>query len=78
MQSHINVGSGSDVTIAELAQEIAHTVGYQGRVEFDENKPDGSHRKLMDSSRLFALGWYPKVKLKDGLTLSYQDFISKL
>jgi len=71
--SHINVGYGSDVTIAELAQTIARVVGYQGRVTFDASKPDGAPRKLMDSSRLNALGWSAKTGLEEGLARAYQD-----
>ena len=78
MQSHINVGSGSDVTIAEVAQTIAQTVGYKGQIEFDTSKPDGAPRKWMDSSRLNALGWQAKVDLNYGLAAAYQDFMSKL
>ncbi len=78
MQSHINVGSGSDVTIAEVAQAIAKTVGYAGQIEFDTSKPDGAPRKLMDSSRLNALGWQAKIDLHHGLSAAYQDFVSKL
>jgi GDP-L-fucose synthase len=78
MQSHINVGSGTDVTIAEVAQTIAQTVGYTGQIEFDTSKPDGSPRKWMDSSRLNALGWQAKVDLHHGLAAAYQDFVSKL
>lgn len=78
MQSHINVGSGSDLTIAEVAQAVAQTVGYKGRIEFDISKPDGTPRKWMDSSRLSALGWQAKVDLQNGLAAAYQDFISKL
>jgi GDP-L-fucose synthase len=78
MQSHINVGSGSDVTIAEVAQTIAQTVGYTGQIEFDTSKPDGAPRKWMDSSRLNALGWQAKVDLQHGLAAAYQDFVSKL
>ncbi len=78
MQSHINVGSGSDVTIAEVAQTIAQTVGYTGQIEFDASKPDGAPRKWMDSSRLNALGWQTKVDLHNGLAAAYQDFVSKL
>lgn len=74
MQSHINVGFGSDVTIAEVAQTIAHTVGYAGRIEFDTTKPDGAPRKLMDSDRLYSLGWQAQVNLAKGLSLAYQDF----
>jgi GDP-L-fucose synthase len=76
MQSHINVGSGSDVTIAELAQAIAQTVGYAGQIEFDASKPDGAPRKWIDSSCLNAQGWQAKVDLKQGLAASYQDFVS--
>ncbi len=78
MQHHINVGSGSDVTIAEVALTIAHTVGFQGQIEFDISKPDGAPRKWMDSSRLNALGWQAKVDLQHGLAAAYQDFVSKL
>jgi GDP-L-fucose synthase len=76
MQSHINVGFGSDVTIAELAREVASTTGFQGHLAFDTSKPDGSPRKLLDSSRLIALGWQPKVSLKEGLAAAYSDFLS--
>jgi GDP-L-fucose synthase len=76
MLSHINVGFGSDVTIAELAQTVGQTVGYQGTIEFDSSKPDGAPRKWMDSSRLNALGWQAKVNLERGLSLAYQDFVS--
>ena len=75
MQSHINVGYGSDVTIAELAQTVGQVVGYHGAIDFDTSKPDGAPRKLMDSSRLLALGWQAKVNLQDGLALAYQDFL---
>jgi GDP-L-fucose synthase len=74
MLSHINVGFGSDVTIAELAEAVRQTVGYQGTIEFDSSKPDGAPRKWMDSGRLNALGWQAKVNLERGLTLAYQDF----
>jgi len=77
MQSHINVGSGSDVTISELAHHIARTVGYTGQITFDASKPDGAPRKWMDSSRLNALGWKLQIALQQGLTTAYQDFISR-
>jgi GDP-L-fucose synthase len=77
MQSHINVGSGSDVTIAEVAQTVAQTVGYAGQIEFDVSKPDGAPRKWMNSSRLNALGWQAQVNLHNGLSAAYQDFVSK-
>ena len=76
MLSHINVGYGSDVTIAEVAQTIAQVVGYQGKIEFDTSKPDGTPRKLMDSSRLHSLGWQAQVSLQDGLQKAYADFLS--
>ena len=75
MQSLINVGYGEDITIAELANAVGLAVGYQGRIEFDPGKPDGTPRKLMDSGRLEALGWHAQVSLRDGLALAYQDFL---
>jgi GDP-L-fucose synthase len=78
MQSHINVGSGSDVTIAEVAQSVAQAVGYSGNIEFDSSKPDGAPRKWMDSSVIQALGWQPKVDIRQGLFATYQDFLNKL
>ncbi len=75
MQSHINVGSGTDVTIRTLAEAIARAVGYVGQLVFDTSKPDGAPRKLMDSSRLNALGWHASVALEEGLALAYQDFL---
>jgi GDP-L-fucose synthase len=78
MQSHINVGSGSDVTISEVAQAISQAVGYVGQIEFDSSKPDGAPRKWMDSSRLNSFGWQAKVDLQSGLVAAYQDFMSKL
>ena len=64
---HINIGSGEDVTIAELAQTVCDVVGYDGRLVFDTSRPDGTPRKLMDSSRLTALGWQPRIGLRSGL-----------
>ena len=78
MQSHINVGSGSDVTIAEVARSVAHAVGYSGKIEFDSSKPDGAPRKWMDSSVISALDWQPKVDLRQGLVATYQDFVNRL
>jgi GDP-L-fucose synthase len=72
--SHINVGAGKDVTIAELAELIGRVVGYEGKIEFDASKPDGTPRKLMDSSRLRALGWSPKVQLLEGMIETYAQF----
>ena len=76
MLSHINVGYGSDVSIAEAAQTIAQVVEYTGAVTFDTSKPDGAPRKWMDSSRLNSLGWQAKVDLELGLALAYQDFLT--
>jgi GDP-L-fucose synthase len=75
MQGHINVGSGSDMSIGELAALVKEVVGYPGTIEYDSSKPDGSPRKLMDSSAVAALGWQPSVKLRDGLGIAYQDFL---
>lgn len=72
--SHINVGFGSDVTIAELAETIARVVGFDGRLSFDAEKPDGAARKLIDSSRLMSLGWSPKIALHDGIEKAYAEF----
>lgn len=76
MLSHINVGCGYDLTIHELAELVRNTVGYQGDIAFDTTKPDGTPRKLMDSSRLNALGWRPSVDLRNGLALAYQDYLT--
>ena len=75
MQSHINVGCGQDVSIAELAHTIAKVIGYQGAIDFDPGKPDGSPRKLMDSRRINHLGWQARVELTAGLHQAYQDFV---
>ncbi len=76
MQSHINVGFGSDITIKELAETISQVVGYQGKVVFDVTKPDGTPRKLMNSDKLKGMGWRASVTLNDGLALAYQDFLN--
>jgi len=75
MQSHINVGFGSDITIYELSHAVGQAVGYPGRISFDATQPDGAPRKWMDSTRLNSLGWRPKVDLASGLNLAYQDFL---
>ncbi len=76
MLSHINVGCGEDVSIADLARRVALTVGYAGRIVLDADKPDGAPRKLMDSARLFSLGWRPRIELAEGLDLAYADFLA--
>jgi GDP-L-fucose synthase len=69
-----NVGCGSDVTIRELAETVMDVVGFRGRIEFDAGKPDGTPRKLLDVSRLSALGWQARVGLREGIALAYEDF----
>jgi GDP-L-fucose synthase len=78
MVSHINVGSGEDLPISELAALIGEVVGYRGRIEYDRTKPDGTPRKLTDISRLRALGWKPRVSLREGLALAYRDFAASV
>jgi len=73
---HINVGSGSDLTILELAQLVVRIVGFKGRIICDTSKPDGTPRKLMDGSRLAALGWAPHLSLEEGIRRTYQHFIA--
>ena len=73
----VNVGYGSDITIKELAETIARVVGFDGSHVYDSTKPNGTPRKLMDSSRLFATGWKPSVDLEKGIAIAYQDFLSK-
>jgi GDP-L-fucose synthase len=75
MRSHLNVGFGSDINIYELAMTIKKVIGFEGAIQFDSNKPDGSPQKLMDSSRLNQLGWKPKINLESGLIKAYQDFL---
>jgi GDP-L-fucose synthase len=76
-EQFINVGSGNEISIRELAELIRQILGYRGKIEWDTSKPDGTPRKLMDSSRLFALGWRPKVNLASGIQLAYEDFVKR-
>ena len=76
MQSHLNVGFGSDVTIADLARAVGAAVGYLGKISFDASKPDGAPRKWMDSGRLNQLGWAAKVALPEGLGRAYEGFLT--
>jgi len=78
MCSHINVGTGCDVTIAELANTMARVVGFEGDIEFDTSKPDGTPRKLLDVSRLSSLDWHYSVELEQGLEMTYQWFLDNL
>ncbi len=77
MLSHINVGSGEELTIRQLADTIARVTNYKGTIAFDNKKPDGTPRKLMDSSRLNNLGWQPTISLEEGLIIAYNDFLKK-
>jgi len=76
MLSHLNVGFGEDVTIRQVAEVIGKTVGYQGEITFNTSKPDGTLRKLIDSSRVNQLGWRAQVTLEAGLAMAYQDFLT--
>jgi GDP-L-fucose synthase len=71
----VNIGTGSDITIAEFARVVAATVGYTGGISFDPSRPDGTPRKLLDSSRLAKLGWRARTSLEDGIRLAYQAFL---
>lgn len=71
-ESHVNVGWGEDLTVAELAQAVAEVVGYKGTFRFDPSKPDGAPRKLLDTGKLDALGWRPRIRLKEGLADAYR------
>jgi GDP-L-fucose synthase len=75
--SHINVGTGEDLSIAELAQLVSEVVGYQGAIRFDTSKPDGTPRKLLDISKIRQLGWKPSVTLRAGIAYAYEDFCSE-
>jgi len=77
-EQFINVGFGEDVTVRELAELVRAIVGFAGDIRWDTSKPDGTPRKLMDSSRLFALGWKPQLDLRTGLRLAYEDFLQTL
>jgi GDP-L-fucose synthase len=76
-EQFINVGSGSEVTVRELTETIKRVVGFTGQIVWDKSQPDGTPRKLMDSSRLFTLGWRPQVELEAGVRLAYQDFLKR-
>ncbi len=78
MNSHINVGSSVDCTIREVAETLARIIGYQGALSFDTSKPDGTFRKLMDSTRIRNLGWKPTYNLEDGLRHTYKSYLESL
>jgi GDP-L-fucose synthase len=73
----INVGTGSDVTIRELTEVVARVTGYKGRITWDASKPDGTPRKLLDVSRMTALGWRARTGLEDGIASAYRSFLSE-
>lgn len=73
-EGHVNVGSGSEISIRELAELVGRTVGYHGSIVWNSDKPDGTPRKLMDSSKLYAMGWHPSIDLQEGLRRVYADY----
>ena len=74
----VNVGHGSEISIAEFAIKIAQVVGYKGDIEFDVSMPDGTPRKLLDSSKINAMGWHPKISLNEGLDSTYRWFVENI
>ena len=76
--SHINVGTGVDCSIAELASTIAEVTGFAGTIEYDTSKPDGAPRKLMDNAKLYSLGWTPEYDLKAGLENAYAWYLANI
>jgi GDP-L-fucose synthase len=76
-EQFINIGYGSDLSILELAQLVKRIVGFSGEIVWDTTRPDGTPRKLLDSSRIFALGWKPQTDLPTGVALAYQDFLKQ-
>jgi GDP-L-fucose synthase len=74
-EPHLNVGSGEDVAIADLARLVGDIVGFSGRIEFDASKPDGTPRKLLDVSRLAQTGWRHKIGLREGIASTYEWFL---
>jgi GDPmannose 4,6-dehydratase/GDP-L-fucose synthase len=76
MLSHINVGTGADISILELAQLVAKVTGYSGKITMDLTKPDGAMRKLMDVERLYKMGWIAKIQLEQGLADTYDWYLA--
>ena len=72
---HVNVGSGEDLSILELTQLVCRIVGYEGRIMHDLSKPDGTPRKLLDMSKLFSMGWKPRVPLREGIRGAYDWYL---
>lgn len=77
VQAHVNVGSGREITIRELAETVKEVIGYEGEIEWDTSKPDGTPRKLMDSSRLMTMGWKPQIDMREGIRRAYEDFLTR-
>lgn len=75
---HVNVGSGKEVSIKELAEMVKEVVGFEGELVWDRSKPDGTPRKLMDSSKLAGMGWEPKISLRDGLEETYKWYVENM
>lgn len=75
---HVNVGSGKEISILELATLVAECIGYEGEIVTDPSKPDGTPRKLMDSEKLFSMGWQPELELREGITRTYEWYLKKL
>jgi GDP-L-fucose synthase len=74
----INIGVGSDISIKELAQKIASMVGYSGTIDWDESKPDGAPKKLLDNSKIKSIGWNAQVNFDKGLKLTYQWYLDNI
>jgi GDP-L-fucose synthase len=75
---HINCGAGFDLSIRELAETVGRVVGYEGDLVFDTSKPDGTPRKIMDSSRMRALGWKPEISFEDGIASTYRWYLENI
>jgi GDP-L-fucose synthase len=73
----VNIGTGEDISIKDLAFLVNKIIGYKGEIEFDTSKPDGTPRKLMDVTKIHSKGWKHKIELEDGIKLAYQDFLTK-
>jgi GDP-L-fucose synthase len=76
-EAHLNVGTGSDISIAELARQVARVTGFAGRIDWDHAKPDGTLQKRMDSARLAALGWQARIGFGEGLAATYRWFLDQ-
>ena len=75
--SDLNIGTGEDVTIRELAETVMQVVGFEGRIAFDASKPDGTPRKLLDVSRLQSLGWQARTPLREGIARAHADYLGR-